>query len=134
MPDPFHFELVSPERLMFSGEVEAVIVPGTEGQFTVLKDHAPLMTRLKPGIVEVDETATQKQRLFVRGGFADVAPSGLTILAEVSMPVEEFDAAAIAAQIKDAEEDVADATGDEQKRLANEKLDQLRELKEALGI
>ena len=60
MPDPFHFELVSPERLMFSGEVEAVIVPGTEGQFTVLKDHAPLMTRLKPGIVEVDETATPK--------------------------------------------------------------------------
>jgi F-type H+-transporting ATPase subunit epsilon len=134
MPDPFHFELVSPERLMFSGEVEAVIVPGTEGQFTVLKDHAPLMTRLKPGIVEVDETDTKKSRLFVRGGFADVAPSGLTILAELAMPVEDFDAAAIAAQIKDAEEDVADATGDEQKRLASEKLDQLRELKEALGI
>ena len=134
MPDPFHFELVSPERLMFSGEVEAVIVPGTEGQFTVLKDHAPLMTRLKPGIVEVDETASKKSRLFVRGGFADVAPSGLTILAELAMPVEEFDAAAVAAQIKDAEEDVADATTDEQKRLANEKLDQLRELKEALGI
>jgi F-type H+-transporting ATPase subunit epsilon len=134
MPDPFHFELVSPERLMFSGEVEAVIVPGTEGQFTVLKDHAPLMTRLKPGIVEVDETASKKSRLFVRGGFADVAPSGLTILAEVAMPVEEFDAAAITAQIKDAEEDVADATSDEQKRLANEKLDQLRELREALAI
>jgi F-type H+-transporting ATPase subunit epsilon len=134
MPDAFHFELVSPERLMFSGEVEAVIVPGTEGQFTVLKDHAPLMTRLKPGIVEVDETATKKSRLFVRGGFADVAPSGLTILAELAMPVEDFDAAAVAAQINDAEEDVADATSDEQKRLANEKLDQLRELKEALGI
>jgi len=134
MADPFHFELVSPERLMFSGQVAAVIVPGTEGQFTVLKDHAPLMTRLKPGIVEVEETETRKSRLFVRGGFADVAPSGLTILAELAMPVEEFDAAAIAAQIKDAEEDVADATTDEQKRLANEKLDQLRELKEALGI
>jgi F-type H+-transporting ATPase subunit epsilon len=134
MPDPFHFELVSPERLMFSGEVEAVIVPGTEGQFTVLKDHAPLMTRLKPGIIEVDETQTKKSRLFVRGGFADVAPSGLTILAELAMPVEDFDAAAVAAQIKDAEEDVVDATGDEQKRLASEKLDQLRELKEALGI
>jgi F-type H+-transporting ATPase subunit epsilon len=134
MPDSFHFELVSPERLMFSGEVEAVIVPGTEGQFTVLKDHAPLMTRLKPGVVEVDETDTKKSRLFVRGGFADVAPSGLTILAELAMPVEDFDAAAVAAQIKDAEEDVADATGDEQKRLASEKLDQLRELKEALGI
>jgi F-type H+-transporting ATPase subunit epsilon len=134
MPDAFHFELVSPERLMFSGEVEAVIVPGTEGQFTVLKDHAPLMTRLKPGIVEVDETATKKSRLFVRGGFADVAPSGLTILAELAMPVEDFDAAAIAAQIRDAEEDVADAVSDEQTRLASEKLDQLRELKEALGI
>jgi F-type H+-transporting ATPase subunit epsilon len=70
----------------------------------------------------------------VRGGFADVAPSGLTILAELAMPVEDFDAAAVAAQINDAEEDVADATSDEQKRLANEKLDQLRELKEALGI
>jgi F-type H+-transporting ATPase subunit epsilon len=76
----------------------------------------------------------QKQRLFVRGGFADVAPSGLTILAELAMPVEDFDAAAIAAQIRDAEEDVADAVSDEQKRLASEKLDQLRELKEALGI
>ncbi|GAC1552483.1 MAG: F0F1 ATP synthase subunit epsilon [Beijerinckiaceae bacterium] len=130
----FHFELVSPEKLMFSGEVEAVIVPGTEGQFTVLKDHAPLMAALKPGIVEVDETETKKARLFVRGGFADVAPSGLTILADIAVPVEEFDAAAIAAQIKDAEEDVADATGDEQRRLANEKLDQLRELKDALGI
>jgi F-type H+-transporting ATPase subunit epsilon len=134
MPDPFHFELVSPERLMFSGEVEAVIVPGTEGQFTVLKDHAPLMTRLKPGIVEVEETETKKSRLFVRGGFADVAPSGLTILAELAMPVEDFDAAAVTAQIKDAEEDVVDATSDEQKRLASEKLDQLRELREALGI
>jgi F-type H+-transporting ATPase subunit epsilon len=134
MAEAFHFELVSPEKLMFSGEVEAVIVPGTEGQFTVLKDHAPLMTALKPGIVEVDETDTKKARLFVRGGFADVAPSGLTILADLAVPVEEFDAAAIAAQIKDAEEDVADATGDEQLRLASEKLDQLRELKDALGM
>jgi len=89
---------------------------------------------LKPGIVEVDETDTKKARLFVRGGFADVAPSGLTILADLAVPVEEFDAAAIAAQIKDAEEDVADATGDEQLRLASEKLDQLRELKDALGM
>ena len=87
----------------------AVIVPGTEGDFAVLKDHAPLMTPLRPGVVEVDETATQKSRLFVRGGFADVAPRGLTILAEPAMPVEEFDADAIAAEIKNAEEDVADA-------------------------
>jgi F-type H+-transporting ATPase subunit epsilon len=130
----FHFELVSPERLLFSGSVEAVVVPGAEGEFTVLRDHAPLMTTLKPGIVEVDETSSKKSRLFVRGGFADVSGEGLTILAELAVPVEELDAAKIDAQIKDAEEDVADAKSDEIRRLASEKLDQLRELRGVLGL
>ena len=109
----FHFELVSPEKLVFSGDVESVIVPGTEGEFTVLKDHAPLMAMLKPGIVTVEETAAKKTRLFVRGGFADVSSGGLTILAEQAIPVEELDAAKIEADIKDAEEDVNDAETDE---------------------
>lgn len=130
----FHFELVSPERLLFSGEVEAVVVPGAEGQFTVLKDHAPVMTTLKAGVVEVDENASRKQRLFVRGGFADVATSGLTILAEQAIPLDDLDSAKLAQEIKNAEEDVADATVEEARRLASEKLDQLRELKAALGI
>ena len=78
----FHFDLVSPEKLVFSGDVEAVVVPGTEGEFTVLKDHAPLISTMKPGVVVIDETPTRKLRLFVRGGFAEVAPSGLIILAE----------------------------------------------------
>jgi F-type H+-transporting ATPase subunit epsilon len=130
----FHFELVSPERLVFSGEVDAVVVPGTEGEFTVLKDHAPFMTTLKPGVVEISETPTNKLRFFVRGGFADVAPVGLTILAEHSIPLEELDAAKVASDIKDAEEDVADATTDEARRLAAEKRDQLQELKAALKI
>jgi F-type H+-transporting ATPase subunit epsilon len=130
----FHFELVSPEKLIFSGDVDAVVVPGAEGEFTVLKDHAPSMSTLKPGVVEIDETAARKLRFFVRGGFADVASAGLTILAEHSIPLEEFDAAKIAADIKDAEEDVADATTDEARRLAAEKRDQLQELKAALKI
>jgi F-type H+-transporting ATPase subunit epsilon len=130
----FHFELVSPERLLFSGNVEAVVVPGAEGAFTVLPNHAPVMTVLKPGIVEVDETASKKARLFVRGGFADVSPAGLTILAEQAIPVEELDAAKIDAQIRNAEEDVADATSDEGKRLAAEKLAQLREVRAVLNI
>ncbi len=130
----FSFELVSPERLMFSGQVESVVVPGTEGAFTVLKDHAPLMSTLKPGIVEIAETASRTQRLFVRGGFADVSPTGLTILAEQAIPVEELDAARIELQIKDAGEDVADAKSDEARRLANEKLEQLREVRAALKI
>ncbi len=93
----FHFELVSPEKLLFSGEVEAVVVPGVEGQFTVMKDHAPVMTVLKAGIVEIDETPTKKSKLFVRGGFADVAGGGLTMLAEQATPLEQFDAAQLAA-------------------------------------
>jgi F-type H+-transporting ATPase subunit epsilon len=130
----FHFELVSPEKLVFSGDVESVIVPGTEGEFTVLENHAPLMAMLKPGIVTVEETAARKARLFVRGGFADVSSGGLTILAERAIPVEELDAAKIDADIKDAEEDLNDAETDRARRLASEKLDQLREVKAALRI
>ncbi len=130
----FLFELVSPEKLLFTGEVEEVVVPGTEGEFTVLKDHAPLMSTLKPGVVTVVETASKQSRLFVRGGFADVAPTGLTILAEMAVPVEELDAAKIEAEMQDAREDVADAPSDESRRLAQEKLDQLGELRAALQI
>ena len=130
----FNFELVSPERLLFAGDVESVIVPGTEGEFTVLKDHAPLMSTLKPGIVTIAETGAKVQKLFVRGGFADVNPSGLTILAETALPLEDLDTARLDAEIKDAGEDVADATGDEPKRKAQEKLDQLRELRAAISM
>ena len=130
----FHFELVSPERLLFSGNVEAVVVPGAEGAFTVLRDHAPFMSVLKPGIVEVDESQTKKQRLFVRGGFADVSAGGLTILAEQAIPVEDLNAAKLDAQIADAEEDLGDATSDEGKRLAAEKLAQLREVRAVLSL
>ena len=130
----FHFELVSPEQLLFSGDVESVVVPGSEGQFTVLKDHAPVMTTLKPGVVEVVESASKTQRIFVRGGFADVAPTGLTLLAEQAISVDQLDTAKLAAEIRNAEEDVSDASEGEAKRAASEKLDQLRELKAALGL
>ena len=130
----FHFELVSPEQLLFSGEVESVAIPGIEGQMTILKDHAPIMTTLKPGVVEVQESASKTSRIFVRGGFADVATGGLTILAEVALPVEQLDAAKLAQEIKNAQEDLADAASDEGKRAASEKLDQLTELKAALGL
>ncbi|QXX75850.1 F0F1 ATP synthase subunit epsilon [Methylovirgula sp. HY1] len=133
MPAPFPFELVSPEKLLFTGEVEAVVVPGTEGEFTVLKDHAPVMSVLKPGVVEI-EAATAKTRLFVRGGFADVSSKGLTILAEYAIPLEELDAAKLDADLKNAEEDLADAKDDEARRRAGEKRDQLNELRIALKI
>ena len=134
MPATFPFELVSPEKLLFTGEVEAVVVPGTEGEFTVLKDHAPVMSVLKPGIVEIDAPATTKTRLFVRGGFADVSPKGLTILAEYAIPLEELDAAKLDVDLKNADEDFADAKDDEARRRAAEKRDQLNELRAALKI
>ncbi len=130
----FPFELVSPERLLFTGDVESVVVPGSEGELTVMKDHAPLMTTLKPGIVTVNEAAGKSSRLFVRGGFADVAPTGLTILAESAVPVEQFDAPTLDAELKGAGTEVSEATTDEGRRLAQEKLDQLNELRGALTL
>ena len=130
----FAFELVSPERLLFGGDVESVVVPGTEGEFTVMKDHAPLMSTLKPGVVTVIEAGAKETRLFVRGGFADVAPTGLTILAESAVPVEQLDSAKLDAEIQNAREDVSDAASDETRRLAQEKLDQLNELRAALQV
>jgi len=129
----FQFELISPERLLFAGEVDSVVVPASEGQITVLKDHAPFMSTMKPGVVEVSDGA-RTQRLFVRGGFADVSAKGLTILAEQAVPVEELDLAAIDAEIKNAEEDFNDARTDDARRAASEKLSQLREVKAALGL
>jgi F-type H+-transporting ATPase subunit epsilon len=132
MPDAFHFDLVSPERMVFSGEVEQVDVPGTEGDFGVLAHHAPLIAMLKPGILTVFG-AGETQRIVVVGGFAEVNEEGLTVLADMAMPVEDFDRSSLEAQIKDAEEDVADATDDTERDAAREKLEQLKALQDSLS-
>jgi len=128
--DSFQFELVSPEKLLISEEVSHVVVPGVEGEFGVLAHHAPLLSVLRPGVVQVFKTeGAEPERLFVRGGFADVNPKGLTILADEAMPMAEFDLAKLDKAIKDAEEDVADAESDELKRRAEDKLAQLKEFR-----
>src|SRR5271169_6911008 len=121
----FHFELVSPDKSQFSGEVESVLVPGSEGDFVVLKDHAPVMASLRPGVVAIGEAAGKETRFFVRGGFADVNPAGLIVLAETAIPAQDLNAERIAQEIKNAEEDVADAS-EVSRRAAQEKLDRLR--------
>ena len=130
----FHLEIVSPEKLVFSGEVEAVAVPGTEGEFTVLKDHAPLIAIMKPGVVVIEEAPAKKLRLFVPRGFAEVAPSGLTILADKALPLAELDATTLDVEVGNVEEEIAGAKGDEARRMAVEKRDQLRELRAVLKI
>jgi len=127
----FHFDLVSPERLVFSGEVEQVDVPGSEGDFGVLAHHAPLIAMLKPGILTVRSPGEAK-RIVVVGGFAEVNEAGLTVLADMAVPFEEFDRASLAGEIKDTEEDLADAADDAARDKAREKLDQLKALDAAL--
>ena len=128
----FHFELVSPERLLFAGEVTQVDVPGEEGEFGVLAGHAPYIATLKPGLLTIHGDGAP-QRIVVRGGFAEVSPTGLTVLAEQATLMAEIDPAAIAQSIKDAEEDVADADNDAARDKARERLEQLNTLKAALG-
>ena len=113
----FHFDLVSPEKLLFSGEVEQVDVPGAEGDFGVLAGHAPLITTVRPGILTIFREGGQL-RVVINGGFAEVNPAGLTVLADYAVPVEDFDTAWLASQIKDIEEDVADAKGERAARQA----------------
>lgn len=129
----FHFELVSPEKLLFSGDVESVVAPGAEGQFTVLKDHAPVMTTLKSGVVTVAGGDGKVEKLFVRGGFADVSAAGFTILAELAIPLSEIDVVKVDADLKDAREDLADAKTEEARHAAAEKIVQLQELRASVG-
>ena len=127
----FPFELVSPERLLFSGEVESVVAPGVEGELTVLKDHAPFMTTLKPGWVHI-KGGGKDENLYVRGGFADVAPDRFTILADFSLPEGEVDASKLDAEIAEADKAI-EAAVDDTRRQAMEYRDQLREFKATLG-
>ena len=134
MPDAFKFELVSPERLLVSGEVEQVLVPGSEGDMTVLAHHAPLLTTLRPGLLDIGMPGGERQRYFIRGGFAEVGPKGLTVLAETAIDLRELDASQLAQAVKDAEEDVADAGSDAIRDSAQTKLDQLRQVQAALNL
>ncbi|OYW84597.1 MAG: F0F1 ATP synthase subunit epsilon [Hyphomonas sp. 34-62-18] len=100
MADKLHFSLVSPARELFSGEVDHVIAPGTEGEFGVLVNHAPFMTTLKNGVVRVLEGDAVRYRFYVRGGFADVTPAGLTILAEEARNLSDANAQDIDVEIE----------------------------------
>ncbi|MBV8288901.1 MAG: F0F1 ATP synthase subunit epsilon [Hyphomicrobiales bacterium] len=128
----FHFDLVAPEKVLFSGEVSQVDVPGAEGDFGVLAAHAPLVTALRPGILVI-YSERDAQRIVVDGGFAEVGQAGLTVLANLAVPVDEFDVAALAGMIKDTEEDVADEKDGWHRDKLAQKLDRLKALQAALG-
>jgi F-type H+-transporting ATPase subunit epsilon len=112
------FELVAPERLLASIDADMVVIPGAEGDFGVLPNHAPLMSLLRPGVISVYQGSQVDQRLFVSGGFAEVNEKGCTVLADRAEPVDEITVESARQDLRDAEEDVADAKSDaERERL-----------------
>ena len=132
MADTIRFELVSPERLLMSDDVAQVDVPGAEGDFGVLPQHAPAIATLRAGVLMVRGPDNAKREVFVRGGFAEVRPDMLTVLAEQAIPVEEIDEATLVQEIQNAEEDVADAKDDVTRQKAETHLTRLREVGAAL--
>jgi F-type H+-transporting ATPase subunit epsilon len=127
------FELVSPERILFSGAVDAVVLPATEGDMTVLPGHAPMMTALKTGFLVITDKPGNGRRVLVRGGFADVNQRGLTVLAERALPEEDITQEILDHEILQAEM-AFDATDDTAaKHAAESAIAQLREAKAALN-
>jgi len=131
MADKVKFDLVSPEKLLLSEEVDMVTLPGTEGRFGVLAHHAPLMTTLSPGVVEIRNEGADKH-YFVRGGFADVTPAGLTLLAEEALLVDDISPEWIDNRIKDLESDLEHAELDETKTRAAAEIEELKLIRTGL--
>ncbi len=133
MAEAFAFELVSPEKLVLSEQAMQVVVPGVEGYFTVMANHAPVLATVKPGVVEVTLESGDEKRIFIRDGFADVSPNGLTLLAEYAADLASFDIEELNQHIKNANEDVADAKSDAQREKAKLVLSQLEDAKAAIS-
>jgi len=131
MADKLHFSLVSPARELFSGEVDHVIAPGSDGEFGVLVNHAPFMTTLKNGVVRVEDGGETTMRLFVRGGFADVTPAGLTILAEEAVNMDSVSAESVQKELDEARQALL-AEGKDGSAVLEEQVSYLESVKAAL--
>jgi F-type H+-transporting ATPase subunit epsilon len=127
----FHFDLVSPEKLAFSGEVDQVDVPGAEGDFGVLAGHAPVVAAIRPGILTVTTGATH-QKIIVLGGLAEVSDTGLTVLADVATSIQELDRVKFADTIAEMEAKLAEKEGSELDR-AIERLDHFKSIQHQLN-
>ena len=131
MAEKLQFALVSPERELFNGEVDQVVVPGTEGEFGVLPKHAPVMSTIKPGALRILNDGAER-RIFVNGGFADVTPDGLTVLAEDAVDLAGIDLAGVEQDLRNAKEDFDGAKDDAKRAAAATKMQRLEALKAAI--
>jgi F-type H+-transporting ATPase subunit epsilon len=128
MAGTFKFELVTPERMLLSEDAAQVVVPGVEGEFTVLAGHAPVVSALRPGVVNATLSDSRTVRVFVKGGFAEVDAERLVVLAERALDLGATDAGSIASELQSAEADLAAATSDAARLAANAAVDGLRAL------
>ncbi|MDP6773753.1 MAG: F0F1 ATP synthase subunit epsilon [Rhodospirillales bacterium] len=122
MADTIEFELVSPERLLRSGPVEMVVVPGGDGDFGVLPEHAPLVSTVRAGAIVVYEGGRVKERIFVAGGFAEVTPERCTVLAEEAVPTDELNRVEAEERIREAKEILEEPENETQRMLAERDL------------
>jgi len=123
MAETTNFELVSPEKLLVSQPVEMVVVPGAEGYFGVLPRHAPFISTLIPGVIQISEGGQVKERIFVAGGFAEVTEDRCTVLAETAIALGEIDRAAVEQTLKNLAEDLQAAKDDSEKAAVQSKID-----------
>ena len=119
------FDLVSPERLLLSCEADMVTVPGTEGYMGVMAGHSPLVSTLRAGMIDVQRDG-KDDRHFIRGGFAEVGPAKITVLAEEAIPMTDLDLAVLDQRIKDAQEDELGAENDAERLRAAQLVDDLK--------
>ncbi|MAM67998.1 MAG: F0F1 ATP synthase subunit epsilon [Pseudomonadota bacterium] len=131
MPDPFTFDLVSPEKLLLSEDVEMVVVPGAEGDFGVLVGHAPLISALRPGVIDTYSGTSVDKRIFVAGGFAEVTGERCTVLAEEAVPVSDIDTGEAASRLSAAREAVGGADSETARSLAETELSVAESMVEA---
>jgi F-type H+-transporting ATPase subunit epsilon len=131
MSEKLEFELVSPERLLVSGQVEMVVVPGSEGDFGALPRHAPMITTLRPGIIDVYQGGKIQDSIFVAGGFAEVTETRLTVLAEEATKLAEITPEAVAERVKEAMAAVEAAKDDHARRGAERALLVAQAMKDA---
>jgi F-type H+-transporting ATPase subunit epsilon len=133
MADKVNFELVSPERLLVSDQYDMVVIPGGDGDFGVLPQHAPLISTIRPGVIDIHDGGRIAHQVFVGGGFAEVLPDRCTVLAQEAVMVADIDRAEAEERLRTAELDVRDAESDAERERAETKVAVLKAMIEAVG-
>jgi F-type H+-transporting ATPase subunit epsilon len=133
MADSFHFELVSPERQLFSANIAEAVIPGQEGDFAALPSHALLIAQLRPGILTTRSAGGEQRQYYLRGGFADVGPEETVVLAEYAVPLEDFTSSMLDDEIEQAQQAFDEAHDDASRFATQDRLERVQSLKTRLA-